>query len=120
MCIIQKLTKSFSDSCKPGPEILKIQRDVNSVKFSDVSLAQKSSRFKRDLSVMFGDVNESGTVMPGSTKGALSLTKKVQVLAAVNVNPAQKFSRIQGTLSVKSTNVSLAQKFSREIIGDVW
>jgi len=66
---------------------------------------------------MFGDVNESGTVMPGSTKG---VNQKVKVLAAVNANPAQKFSRIQGTLSVKSTNVSLAQKFSREIIGDVW
>jgi len=42
------------------------------------------------------------------------------MLVAVNVNLAQKFSRIQGTFSVKSTNVSLAQNSSREIIGDVW
>jgi len=52
--------------------------------------------------------------------GAPKVLTKVKVLAAVNANPVQKFSRIQGTLSVKSTNVSLAQKFSREIIGDVW
>jgi len=36
------------------------------------------------------------------------------------MNPAQKFSRIQGTFSVKSTNVSLTKKSSGEITGDVW
>jgi len=41
------------------------------------------------------------------------LAKKVEVLAAVNANPAQKSSRFKRTSSVKFANVSLAQKFSR-------
>ena len=60
-----------SDECEPDPEILKIQRMLL-VKFSNVSLAQKASRFKGALLAMFGNVNESGPDMLGSTKGALS------------------------------------------------
>jgi len=39
--------------------------------------------------------------------------KKVEVLAAVNANPAQKSSRFKRASSVKFGNVSLAQKFLR-------
>jgi len=50
---------------------------------------------------MFGNVNESGTNMLGSTNGALSRPKK-SVLATMNANTAQKSSRImiKGALSV--------------------
>jgi len=48
-------------------KILKIQRML-SVKLGDVSLAQKSSRFKGTLSVKFGNVQKSSRI-----KGALSV-----------------------------------------------
>jgi len=73
-CTIQtKKVRPCNDECEDGPEL--------------------SSRImtKGDLSVIFGDVNESGTDMPGSTNGS--------VLATMNANTAQKSSRFKGMLS---------------------
>jgi len=62
---------------------------------------------KGGLSVKFGDVAQIHLGAP------MVHYPEVEVLAVMNVNLAQKLSRFKGMLSVKFSNVSLAQKASK-------